>query len=91
MTMLRVNVMRLKGPDWTIIYIGEWHSMEELRHVLFPSPADADHLERVFLWQVPALVRRFISDGEFVVCELNRLVPWHPQARYVFTAAPWVR
>jgi hypothetical protein len=91
MTMLRVNVKRLRGCDWSVIYVGEEFSVEELRHVLFPSPADVDHLDRVFLWQVPALVRQFVSDGEFVICELNRLVPWRPQARYVFTAAPWVR
>jgi hypothetical protein len=91
MTMLRVNVKRLRGCDWSVIYVGEEFSVEELRHVLFPSPADVDHLGRVFLWQVPALVRQFVSDGEFVICELNRLVPWRPQARYVFTAAPWVR
>lgn len=91
MTMLRVNVKRLRGSDWYVIYIGEEFSVEELRHVLFPSPADVDHLGRVFLWQVPALVRRFVNDGEFVVCELNRLVPWHPQARYVCTVEPWVR
>jgi hypothetical protein len=91
MTMLRVNVKRLKGPDWTIVYLGEEFSVEELRHVMFSSPAGVDHLGRVFLWQVPALVRKFVNDGEFVVCELNRLVPWHPQARYVCTVEPWVK
>jgi len=91
MTMLRVNVIRLEGHDWSIVYIGEAFSLEELRHALFPSPATADHLGRVFLWQMPALIRQFINDGEFVVCELNRLLPWHPSARYVFTAAPWVK
>ncbi len=91
MTMLRVNVKRLKGPDWSVIYIGEEFSVEELRHVLFPSPASVDHLDRVFLWQVPALVRRLVNDGEFVVCELNRLIPWRPRARYVFPVTPWVK
>ncbi|MEJ2556289.1 MAG: GNAT family N-acetyltransferase [Anaerolineae bacterium] len=91
MTMLRVNVKRLGGSDWSVIYIGEEFSLEELRHVLFPSPASVDHLGRIFLWRVPGLVRQFVNDGEFVVCELNRLVPWRPRAGYVFTATPWVR
>ena len=92
MTMLRVNIARLKGADWNIIYIGEGFSGEELRHVLFPIPTEeVEHLDRVFLWQVPGRVRQLVNDGEFVVCELNRLVPWRPQARYVFTASPWVR
>lgn len=91
MTMLRVNVKRLRGSDWSVIYIGEEFSLEELRHVLFPSPASVDHLGRVFLWRVPALVRKLVNDGEFVVCELNRLVPWHIHAHYVSTVEPWVR
>jgi len=49
MTMLRVNVIRLEGHDWSIVYIGEAFSLEELRHALFPAPATADHLGRVFL------------------------------------------
>lgn len=91
MTMLRVNVMHFKGANWTIIYIGGWPSMEELRYVLFSSAADVDYLMRAFLWQVPSLVRQFVSEGEFVVCELNSLIPWRPHAQYTFTTVPWVR
>ncbi len=91
MTRLRVNVKRLEGADWSVIYVGEEFSVEELRHVLFSSPAAVTHLDRVFLWQVPALVRRFSNDGEFVLCELNRLIRWCPRVRYAFSPSSWVR
>lgn len=92
MSRLRVNVKRLVGPSWSVIYIGEEYSIEELRHTLFPEPAEVEHLERAFLWEVPVVANDYLHRGGLVVCELNRLVAgWRPEVPYCFLVPPWVR
>jgi len=86
-----VKLYRLSGPDWSVIYLGEGDSLNELSHVLFPEPVNSTLLARLPLWQVPRVVRRFLDEGLLVVSELNRLIPWRPTARYVFESPPVVR
>ncbi len=93
MTRLRVHIELLEGSDWSVIYIGvdQTHSLQELRHTLFPEPAVVRHLGRSFLWRLPALINQFIAQGHLVVCDLNRCVPWQPRLDSVFMVPPWVR
>lgn len=90
-TDFRIHVKRLGGPDWSVVYIGAGFLFEELHHILFPKPAEVEELSRVFLWQVPALAKKFAGQGELVVCELNPIFRWRPRGAYVFTAACWIR
>jgi hypothetical protein len=90
-TDFRVSVRRLKGESWSAVYIGAGYSFEELRHILFPTPPEVKELSRVFLWQVPALARRFAAQGELVVCEMNHILRWRPKGAYVFATPRWIR
>jgi hypothetical protein len=71
--------------------MGAGFSFEELHHILFPRPADVEELPPVFLWQVPALAKKFADRGELVVCQLNRIIRWRPRGTYVFTVPDWIR
>ena len=73
---LRVNVKRLAGLEWSVIYIGNGTMLEALSTMLFPKQPNVDELSRVYLWQVPALVQRFTDEGNLVVCELNEILRW---------------
>lgn len=88
---LVVKLYCLRGPDWSVIYVGEGDSLNELSHALFLEPANAIALARLPLWRVPSIVRRFLGKGFLVVSELNRLIPWQPRANYVFASPPVVR
>jgi len=81
MNSLVIRVCRLSGPDWSVIYVGEGDSVNELRYALFTEPASVTELERIPLWQVPRVVQRFLGEGFLVVSEINRLIPWQPQAK----------
>jgi len=91
MNSLVIRVCRLSGPDWSVIYVGEGDSVNELRYALFTEPASVTELERIPLWQVPRVVQRFLGEGFLVVSEINRLIPWQPQAKYAFVSPPVVR
>ncbi len=88
---LVVKLYCLRGPDWSVIYVGEGDSLNELRHALFPEPASMIALARLPLWRAPRIVRRFLDEGFLVISELNRLIPWRPEANYVFASPPVVR
>jgi hypothetical protein len=87
----RAHVRRLRGPRWSVVYIGAGFSFEELCHILLPELADVEELPHVFLWQIPALAKKFADQGELVVCELNTVIRWRPRGAYVFTVPRWVR
>lgn len=91
MNGLVIKVCRLSGPDWSAIYAGEGDSVNELRYALFTEPASVTELRRIALWRVGKVVRHFLGEGFLVVTELNRLIPWWPQARYAFVSPPVVR
>ncbi|HNV02005.1 MAG TPA: GNAT family N-acetyltransferase [Vicinamibacterales bacterium] len=74
----RVSVRRWVGPDWTIVLVSQDDAIwdNELRHVLFGvSPAEHSGV-RLWLWQVPALVRAEAAADRLVVLHLNRLLKW---------------
>jgi len=88
---LVIKVSRLSGPDWSVIYVGEGDSVNELRYALFTEPASVTELKRIPLWRATRTIRRFLSEGFLVVSELNSLIPWRPQAKYAFVSPPVVR
>ncbi|HOG28044.1 MAG TPA: GNAT family N-acetyltransferase [Vicinamibacterales bacterium] len=74
----RVSVRRWVGPDWTVVLVSQDDAIwdNELRHVLFAvSPAEHSG-HRLWLWQVPALVRADAAADRLVVLHLNRLLKW---------------
>ena len=75
---LRVDVKHLVGSEWSVTYIGGGKSLEVINTILFPESPKVNELPRVFLWQVPALIRKYTGEGDLVVCELNEIVRLSP-------------
>jgi hypothetical protein len=88
----RLTAYRLRGREWTIIFIGSERGVLEARHLLFAGqPASQDEIGRLALWTIPAQVRCWLADGvDLVVYESSRLRAWRPTASYAFTVPTWV-
>lgn len=85
---LRVNVVRLAGTEWNVTYFGTGESLEAISSMLFPEMPGVDKLPRVFLWRVPALVQKYTSEGDLVVCELNQILDWSFNGLQIFFTVP---
>lgn len=74
-----VNEMRLLkkrwiGREWSVTYIGNGKNSELICGFLFPNAAEEVESRHIFLWKVPALVRKQVAQGDLVICELNRII-----------------
>jgi hypothetical protein len=92
-TGFRVNISRWDGSEWSVIYVNDdaADSEKELQYLLFTGTPTETKLGRAFLWQLPALIQRFVSHGYLVVCDVNRLVKWKFQGMYCIRVFPWLR
>jgi hypothetical protein len=92
-TGLGVNVSRWDGSEWSVIYVSDdpTNDKMELQHLLFPRSPTETKLGRVFLWQLPALIQRFVSQECLVICDVNRLVKWRFQRIHCIRVLPWLR
>lgn len=89
----RVNIKRFEGADWSVTFVGDTYirSETQLLAALFPEPPQVSQIGRRFIWQIPAMVPQFLADTDMVVCQINRLIPWQPNLKYVFKCPPFVR
>jgi len=92
-TGFRANVSRWDGPEWSVIYVSDdsTDSEKELQYLLFSGASTETKMDRVFLWRLPALIQRFVSQEYLVICDLNRLVKWRFQGMYCIRVFPWGR
>lgn len=89
----RLTAYRLRGAEWTIIFIGSELGVVEARHLFFASQSvDQEEIGRLALWTIPTQVGRWLTDGvNLVIYESSRLRAWRPTARLAFTVPTWVR
>jgi hypothetical protein len=92
-TEFRVNVSRWDGSEWSVIYLndGATDSEKELQYLFFSETPTETKLGRAFLWQLPALIQRSVSQEYLVICDVNRLVKWQFQEMYCVRVFPWIR
>lgn len=89
----RLDAYRLRGPRWTVVYIGDTPLFGELQHLLFPEGVTLERIGRVAIWETPAAARHALTEADLVVCGLGRKHPgaWRPRAAYTFTCPVFVR
>lgn len=88
---LRLNVKRWSGAHWSAVYVGDGLSAQVIKHYIFPVPPEEEELGKIFLWQLPELIRKYSQEGNLLVCELNEMVHYKfMDAGILFSAPPWV-
>jgi hypothetical protein len=66
---------RWVGPDWSVTF---WVGERDTFAITYPHLPEEVESGRVYLWQVPGLVRKQIREGDLVVCELNKILRLSP-------------
>ncbi len=89
---LRLTVKLWSGESWSVVYIGEGISSDVIKHYMFPSTPLEEELSKVFLWQVPSLIRKFSREGNLVICEFTDIVHFVIKELGIsFSTPPWVQ
>jgi hypothetical protein len=89
---LRLNIKRWAGENWSAVYIGDGLSTKVIKHYLFPSPPQEEELGKIFLWQIPGLIRKYSQGGDLLVFELNEMIHYKFMDKgFFFASPPWVK
>ncbi len=88
----RLDAVRLVGPQWTAVWVGDPLLARELEVLLFPDDAERHPLPRVAAWSLPRFARKCLDEADVVVCALPRRWPrfWRPSAPVAFTCPVFV-
>jgi len=70
------------------MYFGTGESLEAISSILFQEMPSANELPRIFLWQVPAQIRKYTGEQDLVVCELNQILKWSFDGLQTFFTVP---
>jgi len=88
----RLDAVKLDGPEWSAVYVGDPLLVKELEFTLFPGGAVRCPMPRVSAWALRRFVRQQSASVDLVVCGLPRSWPWfwRPTAPVAFTCPVFV-
>jgi hypothetical protein len=87
-----VDVLRLAGPSWSAIFMGDPHVRRLLEPVLFEEPPAATVIGRVHIAALQPAVDRALDEVPLVVCALPQWFPgrWRPASPLTFRTPVFV-
>ena len=87
----RLDVYKLVGSNWIIIFVGKFQDLLEIQRLFFPEGATHQEIGRIALWKLPAQTQKWLTEGvDLVVCELGRIHPNRPKAPISFNVPTWI-
>ncbi len=87
----RQSAYRLRGPAWTIDFVGGEDGLKAARELFFEGAVTPEPLGRVAVWRLNTQAAQWRAAGtDLVICETARYLPWALRAPTRFQAALWV-
>jgi hypothetical protein len=82
----RTKAFKLTGKDWSIVFVGGNERYPEIKNLIFQDQEiQIELMSKVPIWRISRNTSSWLESGvNLVVCELSRLCPWRPTARYSF-------
>lgn len=81
----RLDVYRMPGSEWVVIYAGSQRGLRELKYLIFGGDVEAEMIGRVPLWKLQQWSQNWLKDeANLVICESGRIHPGRPKSRLMF-------